>query len=153
MTSNLAQAPYPPAPDSQARQAAAGVAAAAQPAGPADSPAATQVALAPAAIGNAPPAGEDEAAKLVGLDRAGVESRLGQPWMQRHEATAELWQYRATNCVLDVFLYPRSDGDLRVTYAELRSRRENRAAPVGCYGEIRDAARPGMRASAVSARG
>lgn len=80
--------------------------------------------------------GVDEPRKLVGLGRAQIEALLGQPAMQRREAAAELWQYRAANCVLDLFLYAAPDGQLRVTHADLRGRREGRPAPPGCFAEI-----------------
>jgi hypothetical protein len=74
--------------------------------------------------------------RLVGLDRTALESTLGIPWLMRREAKAELWQYRAPNCVLDLFLYAKADGELRVMHADLRGRRENRPAPAGCFAEI-----------------
>jgi hypothetical protein len=83
----------------------------------------------------APPAA-DSPRKLVGLDRPALRALLGAPGLQRVEGPAELWQYRAANCVLDVFLYAGKDGEARVTHADLRGRRDNRAAPQGCYGEI-----------------
>ena len=109
----------------------------------------TTVAIAPAPPRPVAPPPIEDPGKLVGMDRAAVEGLLGQPWLLRHEASAELWQYRAQNCVLDVFLYLQADGNVRVTYAELRSRHENRPPAAGCYGEIRD----GARSRPQSARG
>lgn len=74
--------------------------------------------------------------RLVGMDRTALESTLGMPWLLKREANAELWQYRASNCVLDLFLYAKKDGELRVTHADLRGRREGRPAPPGCFAEI-----------------
>ncbi|MGQ0677642.1 MAG: hypothetical protein ACT4N4_16355 [Rhodospirillales bacterium] len=83
-----------------------------------------------------PPAGVETPRKLVGFDRAALQAVLGAPSLQRAEGKAELWQYRAQACVLDVFLYPGKDGQPRVTHADLRGRRDNRPAPQGCYAEI-----------------
>jgi len=74
--------------------------------------------------------------RLVGLDRNTLENTLGPPWLVRREVKTELWQYRAPNCVLDLFFYAKSDGELHVTHADLRGRRENRPAPAGCFAEI-----------------
>ncbi|MCK6451220.1 MAG: hypothetical protein L6R19_10255 [Alphaproteobacteria bacterium] len=73
--------------------------------------------------------------RLIGLDRAALESMLGAPWLLKREAAAELWQYRAPDCVLDLFLYARN-GELRVAHADLRARRENRPVPAGCFAEL-----------------
>jgi hypothetical protein len=71
-----------------------------------------------------------------------VQGLLGQPFLLKREGAAELWQYRAPNCVLDVFLYADQGGGQRVTHAELRARRENVKAPAGCYAQILNAPRP-----------
>jgi hypothetical protein len=92
-------------------------------------------AVSPPAPSAAPP-GADSPRKLAGFDRAAVQALLGAPSLQRPEGKAELWQYRAANCVLDVFFYTGKDGQMRVTHADLRGRRDNRAAPQGCYADI-----------------
>lgn len=92
-----------------------------------------QQASAPAVT--APP-GIDSPRRLVGLDRPALQTLLGNPALRRIEGKAELWQYRAASCVLDVFLYPGKDGAARVTHADLRGRRDSRQAPQGCYGDI-----------------
>ena len=43
--------------------------------------------------------------QLVGLDRGGLNSLLGKPTLLRQDASAEVWQYVAPDCVLHVFLY------------------------------------------------
>jgi len=98
-----------------------------------------QAAAIPPAAAPAPsavPPAADSPRKLVGLDRPALRSLLGAPALQRSEGKAELWQYRAANCVLDVFLYADNGGLARVTHADLRGRRDNRAAPQGCYADI-----------------
>jgi hypothetical protein len=84
----------------------------------------------------APPQAPDAPQRLVGLDRPALQAVLGSPALQRAEGKAELWQYRAAACVLDVFFYAGKDGQLRVTHADLRGRRDNRAPPQGCYADI-----------------
>jgi hypothetical protein len=51
---------------------------------------------------------------------------LGSPDFRRRDANAEVWQYRAGACVLDLFLYEEG-GAFRVVYAETRSRATGRA--------------------------
>ncbi|MCC7046883.1 MAG: hypothetical protein IT562_09240 [Alphaproteobacteria bacterium] len=80
--------------------------------------------------------------QLVGLGRDDVQDLFGQPFLLKREGEAELWQYRAPACVLDVFLYAGKDGGQRVTHAELRARRENARPPAGCYTQILNAPRP-----------
>ncbi len=43
--------------------------------------------------------------QLVGLDRGGLNSLLGKPTLLRQDASAQVWQYAAPDCVLHVFLY------------------------------------------------
>ena len=89
-----------------------------------------------AAPASAAPQGSDSPRRLVGLDRPALQTLLGNPALQRVEGKAELWQYRTANCVLDVFFYAGKDGLPRVTHTDLRGRRDSRAAPQGCYGDI-----------------
>ncbi len=89
-----------------------------------------------AASAAAAPAGSDSPRRLVGIDRPALQTLLGAPALQRVEGKAELWQYRAANCVLDVFFYAGTDGQPRVTHTDLRGRRDGRSAPQGCYGDI-----------------
>ena len=62
--------------------------------------------------------------QLFGMDDAGLTNLLGAPVFQRHDAPAELWQYRHKSCVLDLYLY-RESGDpgrgLRVQHYDVRS--------------------------------
>jgi hypothetical protein len=60
-------------------------------------------------------------APLDGLGGAELARRLGEPDFRRREPPAEIWQYRGSTCVLDVFLY-REGGEPRVVYAEARPR-------------------------------
>jgi hypothetical protein len=67
--------------------------------------------------------------ELVGLQSHELQARLGDPSLRRRDAPAEIWQYRSTLCVLDVFLY-RDGQAMRVTTAEVRPR-DGRELPAG----------------------
>jgi hypothetical protein len=61
---------------------------------------------------------------LVGLGPDELQHLFGHPQMVRDETGAEVWQYRAAACVLDLYLYPQESAGtpLRVTYLEARDR-------------------------------
>jgi len=61
----------------------------------------------------------DDPEQLVGLDHDGLSEKLGKPALIRRDGDAEIWQYRAENCVLDLFLYGE---DKRVVHVDLRDR-------------------------------
>ena len=46
---------------------------------------------------------------------------LGAPDFVRRDGSAQIWQYRATNCVLDLFLY-KNGNETHVKHAEIRPR-------------------------------
>lgn len=129
--SPLAAAPAPPAPEPAPAVAAAPAA---------EPPARGGVVLSAAARAASQPAATPR--QLVGLARGDVQDLLGQPFLLKREGTGELWQYRAPNCVLDLFLYDTSAGGQRVAHAELRARRENARPPAGCYAQILHGPRP-----------
>jgi hypothetical protein len=58
---------------------------------------------------------------LVGRLAQDVRTELGAPDFYLREAPAEMWQYRQGACLLEVILYA-DNGELRVSYAEIRSR-------------------------------
>ncbi len=62
-----------------------------------------------------------ELASLTQMSDSQLTQRLGAPDFTRHDAPAEIWQYRSASCVLDVFLYP-EDGGLKVVHATTRDR-------------------------------
>ncbi len=65
-----------------------------------------------------PPVNSDPE-QLIGLAEPALGAKLGKPALIRRESGAEVWQYRAENCVLDVFLY----GSQRtVEHVDLRDR-------------------------------
>ncbi|MFC6214325.1 hypothetical protein ACFP4G_04955 [Fodinicurvata halophila] len=73
---------------------------------------------------------------LIGLDRAGLTSTLGEPRMLRREAPAEIWQYRSRSCVLDVFLYETPGGIETVTHLEARNNLAEAVAMDRCMGSV-----------------
>jgi hypothetical protein len=78
----------------------------------------------PAAV-SAPSASPEPAdpAAFVGRGAREIAELLGEPGLKRRDAPAELWQYRAGPCVLDLFLYDDRDGGAAtVAHAEVRPR-------------------------------
>ncbi|WP_157231212.1 hypothetical protein [Kiloniella laminariae] len=59
---------------------------------------------------------DDNPEKLIGLDAAGLEELLGTPKLIRQESPAEIWQYNASDCVLDLVFY-----DAVTSYVEARN--------------------------------
>jgi len=55
--------------------------------------------------------------KLTGLHPSQIVALLGEPDLRRNEPPAQLWQYRAAHCVLNLFFY-RERGAYRLTRAE-----------------------------------
>jgi hypothetical protein len=66
--------------------------------------------------------------RFQGLLGAELVQLLGKPDFRRRDLDAEIWQYRAGGCILDLFLYP-EEGVFRVLHAEARSRTTGRACP------------------------
>jgi hypothetical protein len=102
---------------------------------PAPEPAAPETAALPAE-----PEIDDDPARLLGLDDAGLAELLGQPDLKRREPPAEIWQYRGGSCVFDVFLYAPAGtaaaGGPRVTYLEARDGAARRIATRACLNEL-----------------
>jgi len=87
--------------------------------------------------------------KLIGLGDRAVTDLLGRPAFRRADAPAELWRYRAGNCILDLFLYPPRgvpDGPRTVTHVEARQRNGSPTPALTCLDAVRKA-RPGAGAT------
>jgi hypothetical protein len=98
----------------------------------AGAPAAAATGAGPASpIARVPAAPLPPPADLTGLGAAELEALLGAPDFHRSEPPAELWQYRGTDCILDIFLYDGQRG-YRVVHAETRQRRKIFATGWGC---------------------
>jgi hypothetical protein len=74
--------------------------------------------------------------KLAGLKPADVLAMLGNPDLRRTEPPAELWQYRAADCVLNLFFYDEAGG-YRLTHIEAwqRSLASGGSTPARCHDE------------------
>jgi hypothetical protein len=73
--------------------------------------------------------------KLRGLTAAQLAELLGEPDFVRPEPPAMVWQYRGSECVLDVFLYRGAD-EFRIAYAETRDRGPVRVSQFDCYADL-----------------
>ncbi len=77
----------------------------------------------------------DNPKQLFGLSGPRVTALLGPANYVRRDGSAEVWQYQATACVLDVFLY-RRDATLFVAHFDLRQRSAATEPPRHCYGGL-----------------
>ena len=76
--------------------------------------------------------------ELVGLKKEGVQDLLGDPQLIRRDGPAEVWQYTANACILDLFLYEIGE-NYRVEYMELRTQPGEDTARERCYEQLRQA--------------
>lgn len=60
--------------------------------------------------------------QLVGLADHDLTAALGEPNHVRHDEPATIWQYAASDCVVDFYLYQAETG-LQVAYVEARDRK------------------------------
>ena len=66
---------------------------------------------------------------------------LGAPDFVRRDGTAQVWQYRAEHCVLDLFLYGNGN-DSRVKHVELRKRMPTAEPVEKCFSRMREKRQP-----------
>lgn len=93
-------------------------------------PAAARVAAVPATRPAPPPAAGFRAAKVmtlpglegvIGADTASLQRQFGTPRLDVHEGDARKLQFTGESCVLDVYLYPPSQGATpTATYVDAR---------------------------------
>jgi hypothetical protein len=77
----------------------------------------------------------DDPNQLLKLSGMRVAALLGPASYVRRDGPAEVWQYRADHCVLDVFLY--KDGeDLSVAYVNLRKRSDTSVPARRCFANL-----------------
>lgn len=82
---------------------------------------------------------DDDPQQLMGLDRDALNEKLGQPELIRRDGDAEVWQYRADRCVLDLFLY---GIDKKVEHVDLRDRGNGGDSVRDCFVGMLRAATP-----------
>lgn len=71
---------------------------------------------------------------LLGLQHHQVMALLGEPSFKRRDDPAQIWQYRDSICILDVFLYrPDGGGAYRVTYVEVRGHGVIKVSREDCF--------------------
>jgi len=58
---------------------------------------------------------------LYGSNIDDLVGHFGKPVLQIHEGSSVKLQFRGPRCVLDAYLYPSRDGQLRVTYVDTRA--------------------------------
>lgn len=86
-------------------------------------------------IGSSESAASADPATLIGLAPQQIGEALGVPELQRREPPAEVWQYRTTTCVFDLYLYD-EEGGLRAAHYEARSRSNGEVDPAVCLGSV-----------------
>ena len=80
----------------------------------------SRVAQAPAPVPVPPPAAPTaEIGQLIGKSSSDLIARFGSPALRIQEGQGLKLQFRATECVLDAYLYP-SGGTMRVTHVDTR---------------------------------
>lgn len=79
--------------------------------------------------------------EFVGFQPDALLPVLGAPDFVRRDGPAQIWQYRAENCVFDLFLY-RDGGISRVDHVELRERGATNESAEACYTRMRKNRKP-----------
>jgi len=74
----------------------------------------------------------DDPKQLFGLAGHRISDLLGPANFIRRDGPAEVWQYRAKACVLDIYLYKTVDA-LTVAHFDLRKRRKATLPPRHCF--------------------
>ena len=80
----------------------------------------------------------DDPDQLMGLAPRAVSHLLGRPSLLRTETPAQVWQYTADDCVLDIYLYAEdvTPERSRVTYYEIRGTDSLRSRARACFANI-----------------
>ena len=91
------------------------------------------------ALASPPPPDRVTIERLMGANEVSLNRLLGPPQFHRRDPPARLVRYRATSCLLDLFLYPGEGGVPRVTHIEARGRDGNDKPAAACLESIIDA--------------
>ena len=80
----------------------------------------------------------DDPDQLMGLAPRAVSHLLGPPTLLRTETPAQVWQYTAADCVLDIYLYAEDETPdrSRVTYYEIRRNDFHGSSARTCFTDI-----------------
>lgn len=80
----------------------------------------------------------DDPEQLMGLAPRAISRLLGPPSLLRTERPAEVWQYTAADCVLDIYLYAEEENPdrSRVTYYEIRRAQPGQRGARACFADI-----------------
>lgn len=80
----------------------------------------------------------DDPDQLMGLAPRAVNHLLGPPSLLRTETPAQVWQYTAADCVLDIYLYAEDETPdrSRVTYYEIRRTESPGSGARACFADI-----------------
>lgn len=78
---------------------------------------------------------DEDPKQLFGLDGHRIATLLGPASFVRRDGPAEVWQYRAKACVLDVYLYKDRKG-LTVAHVDLRKRKKATLPPRRCFAAL-----------------
>lgn len=73
--------------------------------------------------------------RLMGMTAAGVRNLLGAPNFVRRDPPAAIWQYRMTECVVDLFLYDDAKRQV-VRHVETRVRSVTAVPRNVCFDEL-----------------
>lgn len=83
----------------------------------------------------------DDPTQVVGMAPGELQSLLGRPEFVRRDMTAQVWQYRRSRCVLDLFLYGDEGTGPQVVHYEVRPLRHDASglsdtAQRGCFAQL-----------------
>jgi len=70
--------------------------------------------------------------QLIGFSHFDIQRTLGDPNFVRKDQGVEIWQYKDDECILDLFLYEKTNG-LKVDHTELRGPILDSAGGLDCY--------------------
>ncbi len=103
------------------------------------------VSLAPPMLSTVPyvpstPTGPDQRridpSELVGLKAGVIQAKFGAPTLLRRDGPAQIWQYRSSGCIVDVFFYRTPAQDDEVTYVDLRGPKAEAGQGPVCLGSL-----------------
>jgi len=83
------------------------------------------------------PVVDDDPDRLMGLGTGELTRMLGSPRFVRRDASAQLWRYRNTSCILDLFLYRGAAlPEYFVSHIEARRSEGGTAQKRDCFGAL-----------------